>query len=279
MTNYERITSLITTELEKGTVPWDKPWSTFGSPRNVITGKSYRGINHFLLTMHHDADPRYVTFKQAKSLGGHVKKGEQGRKISFFRMLESKTQTKHDGSLDSFPYLKIYTVFNVSQCEDLNIPSLDTKPRTVTPIAVCEQIIENYPNPPTIDWSGDSASYRVRTDQVSMPPKAQFTSDELSYSVLFHELIHSTGHSSRLNRSTLTETKHYGSSNYSKEELIAELGSAFLSGSAGLTPDIPRTASYLASWIKALKGDSRLLVSAASQAQKASDHVLAVQPA
>jgi len=273
-TNYERITSEIVAELESGTVPWDRPWSTFGAPRNAVSGKDYRGINTLLLTLNSFADPRFVTFRQAKVLGGHVRALEKGQRVVYFNMLTSKTEKTKAGDAKAFPMLKIYTVFNVSQCEGLDIPALETSPRTVTPVAAAEAIADGYPAGPSVDWTSGQASYRPSTDHVSMPPQGAFISDGARYSTLFHELTHSTGHESRLNRPTLTSQMGYGSETYGREELVAELGAAFLMGAAGLEPEIARSASYIKGWIKALRDDSKAIVSAASKAQKASDHIL-----
>ncbi|ANS03885.1 antirestriction protein [uncultured Mediterranean phage uvDeep-CGR2-AD3-C76] len=275
-TNYERITGEIIAELEKGTVPWDKPWSTFGAPRNAVSGKAYRGINTLLLTLANHADPRYLTFKQAKDLGGFVRKGSRGQRVVYFKMLESKTETTSKGTPKSFPMLKLYTVFNVSQCAELDLAELDTTPRNVTPIESAEAIVAGYENAPTIDWVSAQASYRPSTDIVSMPRPELFDNDAVWYGTLFHELAHSTGHESRLNRATLTKTNKFGSEAYGREELVAELGAAFLLGAAGLEPEITRSASYLQAWIKVLKADAKAIVSAASAAQKASDHILGV---
>jgi antirestriction protein ArdC len=272
---YEVITDQIIAQLKKGTVPWDKPFSVHGAPRNAVSGKAYRGINSFLLTMQHHADPRFVTFRQAQQLGGSVTKGEHGFQICFYKLL--KNTKKADDSRDSFPMFRYYTVFNVSQCGNLKIDTLETEPRTVNPIDSAESILTSYPNPPTIDWTSSSAFYRPSTDHVSLPPRSSFQNDELAYSVAFHELVHSTGHASRLNRESLTDTKGYGSAIYGREELIAELGSSFLLGAAGVRPEFSRSASYIASWLKVLTEDPRAIIKAASAAQKASDYILNIK--
>jgi len=173
--------------------------------------------------------------------------------------------------------VRYYTVFNVDQCEGLRIaPAPTSEPtRTIDPIAECEYIVASWGGKPDINHSGNRASYSKAIDQVRMPNRNSFESAEHYYGTLFHELTHSTGHPKRLNRQTLTEFEFFGDDNYSREELVAEMGAAFLCGFTGIENRIiDNSASYLASWLKVLKEDHRMLLVAASQAQKAADMIL-----
>jgi antirestriction protein ArdC len=173
---------------------------------------------------------------------------------------------------------RYYTAFNVEQCEGLPVhqPEPVTEPQ-IDPIHSCETVVDEWETKPVIQHGGDRASYSKMEDRVAMPFRNSFESSEEYYCTLFHELVHSTGHPKRLNRPTLIHHEHFGDENYSREELVAEMGSAFLCGYTGIgNRTITNSAAYLANWLQALKSDSRLVVVAASQAQKAADMILGV---
>jgi len=174
---------------------------------------------------------------------------------------------------------RYYTVFNAEQCDGLSPqpaqPPVDSP--QIDPIEACEQVVSGWPAKPAINHGGDVASYNKMLDVVAMPDRTCFDTGEEYYSTLFHELVHSTGHPGRLNRSSLTDFERFGDEIYSREELVAEMGAAFLSGYCGIeNRTINNSAAYLASWLKALKEDSRMVLVAASQAQKAADLILGV---
>ena len=271
---YQIVTDKIINMLESGNIPWDKPWVS-GTPTNLISKKAYRGINPFLLNME-SVDKGYtsqywLTFNQAKKLKGTVKKGEAGTLIIFWKFIESEDK---NGKIKSFPILRYYKVFNVEQCEGINYPKGEVL--EFNPIDSAQKIVDNMPNLPNIESSGNCAFYHPKLDYVNMPNKTSFKSVELYYSVLFHELGHSTGHYSRLNRfGEDTYTVKFGSEDYSKEELIAELTSAMLCGTIGIDKQtLNNSAGYIQSWLKVLKGDSNFVISASSLAQKACDYML-----
>ena len=272
---YEEITSQIVKQLEAGVVPWAKPW-TSSFPTNLKSQKPYRGINVFLLACQGYASPYWLTYKQAASIGGNVKRGEHGTKIAFWKISDYRRQDAETGELadtDSKAVrLRHYTVFNVAQCD--NLPDFGTG-RVLNPIAECESVVSAMPNAPTIVQDGN-AWYRPSTDTVGIPARDAFNSAEAYYATLFHELTHATGHKSRLDRFEETSADHqFGSESYSKEELVAELGAAMLCAFTGIAPQIiGNSAAYLQTWITRLKADSRLIISAASAAQKAADHIL-----
>jgi antirestriction protein ArdC len=174
------------------------------------------------------------------------------------------------------PLLRYYTVFNTDQTEGIAVPSAVGTP--VAPIAACEQIVAGMPSAPRIVESidGDGAYYSPRLDVVHMPSRSRFRRSEDFYAVLFHELTHSTGHASRLDRATLRDAGRFGDANYSREELVAEMGAAFLCGVAGIDSNdaVEQSAAYLKGWLSALRADPRMLVVAAAQAQKAADYIL-----
>jgi len=267
---YEIITSQILAELERGQVPWRKPWRVL-PPANLITKKPYRGINVFLLGFAGYGSQYWLTFNQAKQLGGNVRKGEHGIKIVFWKFNSYETETA-DGETEErkSAFLRYYTVFNLEQTEGLKA-LLELPP--AFPIESAESIVRGMPNPPAFEQDS-RASYIPSRDVVTMPSRTGFNSQDEYYSTLFHELTHATGHSKRLGREAFETPQQFGSESYSKEELIAEMGSAMLCGVAGIEQNtLYNSAAYLKSWIARLKADSRLVISAASAAQKAADYI------
>ena len=271
----EIITANIVEQLEKGVAPWRKPWST-SIPRNLLSKKPYRGLNVFLLATQGYGSPYWLTFNQARQLGAHVRKGEKSTLVSFWKFSEFSRENCETGERETTNsvLLRYYRVFNVEQCEGLRALQGDEH-KPVNPLIECESIANGMPNPPRFEQHSQ-AFYRPSADVVGMPSRTCFESPEAYYSTLFHELTHSTGHQSRLNRFEEHATDHqFGSESYSKEELIAEMGAAMLAGMAGIShATLGNSAAYLQTWIQRLKSDSRLIISAASHAQKAADYIL-----
>jgi antirestriction protein ArdC len=279
---YDTITDRIIKQLEQGTAPWHRPWASRGDaglPRNLRTLKPYRGINLWILMSAGYSSPYFLTFKQAIELGGNVRKGEKGLPVVFWKFGEYEQDNKETGETEKHEsvLVRYYTVFNASQCENLQVipvPPPDTHP-DVAPIEMCEQVVAGWSTKPTIREGSDKASYHKILDYINMPARSSFEASEEYYSTLFHELTHSTGHANRLNRSTLNDFKSFGDNNYSREELVAELGACYLCGFTGIeNRTIDNSAAYLASWLKVLKADNRMVLIAASQAQKAVDLIL-----
>jgi antirestriction protein ArdC len=267
---YEIITGQILAELQKGVVPWRKPWRTF-PPANLVSKKPYRGINTFLLALAGYGSQYWLTYRQAQALGGNVRRGEHGTKIVFWKFNEYETETA-DGETENrtSAFLRYYTVFNLEQTEGLK--ALLALP-PARPIESAETIVAAMPNPPTYQ-QGFLACYSPSNDNVTMPSPTAFHSRAEYYSTMFHELTHSTGHAKRLAREGFDRPVEFASESYSREELVAEMGSAMLCGVAGIEQaTIANSAAYPKSWITRLKSDSRLVISAASAAQKAADYI------
>jgi antirestriction protein ArdC len=274
---YEEITERIVALLEKGTVPWRKPWKAqSGLPRNLVSKKPYRGINVWLLHAMHYESPYWLTFHQAQELGGSVRKGEKACPVVFWKQFEVEDEVT--GEKEKIPMMRFYHVFNSSQCDGLkNIPALAVE-TPFSPPTKPEEIVAFMPKRPEIKHGMRKAFYSPREDIVAMPDRARFDTEADYYGTLYHELCHASGHPSRLNRPTLTESEGYGSNPYCKEELIAEMGAAFLCGHAGIAErTLENSASYIQNWLTALQNDKKLIVQASAQAQKAADFILGVK--
>jgi len=279
---YGYVTERILEMLDKGIVPWQRPWIAQGlAPKNLISKKPYRGINTFLLGMTEYKRPWWVTYKQAQSLGGMVKKGEKSSFVVFWKFIEVPKDTTSQGEdatkPKNIPLLRYYNVFNTEQCEGLEgkIPATPTTTKTIDPIETCESIVTGQPeNHATITWGGDRAAYSPTLDTIRVPEKDTFRSSADYYSTLFHEIVHSTGHESRLGR--LSKLAAFGDGEYSREELVAEMGAAFLCAEAGVenTTTLENSAAYISHWRSFLKEDDAALVLSAGRAQKAVDWVL-----
>lgn len=266
---YEYVTERIVKMMEKGVCPWKKTW-TMNRPQNYNSGRVYKGINAFLLAFSEYKDPRFLTVNQLNKLGGKIKKGEKAWMVTYWNVKE-KEVTEKDGSVKmkkSFMLL-YFNVFNVEQTEGWTPKPLESYNNDT--IGACEAVVKNLPEEPIINEG--RPSYIPALDIVRMPNLSQFKSSEEYYSTLFHELTHWTGGKSRLNR---IDSTTFGSEPYAKEELVAELGAAFLCNMTGIAPKTEENAAaYLSHWLKVLKNDPKLIVSAAGQAQKAVDWMTA----
>jgi antirestriction protein ArdC len=283
---YQTVTDRIISSLKEGMIPWGKPWKTPGYaggpfPRNFYTGRPYRGINVLLLWSSEYNSPFWLTFRQAQALKGSVRRGEHGTPIVFYKQLpehaskdeETKTKDQH------VPFVLChYTVFNVEQCDGLTLPEI-SQPAIAPEIdedELCERIVFGWENRPVLHLNSPSecrAYYRHSTDSVHMPARSRFVDAPHYYSTLFHELVHSTGHESRLHR---VFGDRFGDDLYSKEELVGEMGAAFLCAIAGIANERTdrNTTAYIQNWIAALEEDNRLIIHAASNAQRAVDLIL-----
>lgn len=284
---YQTVTDKLISMLETGCAPWRSPIlgrKVGGSfPKNLASGKEYRGVNVFLLAvtaMSAGYESSYwMSYNQAKERGGQVRKGEKSSMVVFWKPFEVKD--KATGEKKKAFILRYYNVFNVAQIEGVEAPDVAKfEPVAFSPNDVAEKIVAGYKNPPTMaNDGGGQAYYRPSDDSVHMPIRERVASSDEYYSVLFHELSHSTGHATRLSRTLDGAAAAFGSSNYGKEELIAEMSAAFLCGHSGILPStIDNNAAYLAGWIKTLKGDKRLVVAAAGAAQRSADWIMGNRP-
>ncbi|MDD2229647.1 MAG: zincin-like metallopeptidase domain-containing protein [Candidatus Cloacimonetes bacterium] len=282
MNVYDVINQRIMELLEQNVIPWKKPWNAQSSyPKNIISGKKYQGVNVFMLACSEFSSPYWMTFKQCQDKGGHVIKGSKSTPVIFWKWLDRKdAPTEGDNSTNGkIPMLRFYSVFNIEQTEGITPPPAEETHNIFDPVTRAEEIIAAMPMKPDIRFGGGRAYYSPTLDYVQLSHQHTFDTIEHYYNTLFHELSHATGHANRLGRKGVIETSYFGSHEYSKEELVAEMGAAFLCGHAGIeNTTLENSAAYIQGWLKALKNDKTLLVQAAGQAQKASDYILNVKP-
>src|SRR5882762_4260275 len=264
---YEIVTEQIISQLEQGVVPWRKPWSS-DLPCNLLSQKAYRGLNVFFLATQGYESKYWLTINQCQRLGGRIKQGAKSTFVTFWNVGEEKVVTdKETGqSRKTRPFLlRYYRVFNLCQTEGIDLPRAvfeRNERASFEAIEAAETLAEGMPKPPQFEVS-DHAWYSPSQDRVGLPARHVFHTPAEYYSTLFHELAHATGHKTRLEREHFDKIAYFGSEGYSKEELVAEMGSAFLCGLCGIERQtIPNSAAYLSNWIERLKGDSKLLIAA-----------------
>jgi antirestriction protein ArdC len=280
---YDEVTQRIVAELEAGRLPWVQPWGMTGGigpglPRNALTARPYSGVNILILwgAVIENGWPSqsWLTFRQAQEAGGCVRKGERGQCVvyadRFTPEAERQRAERDGGDAKAVPFLKRFTVFNVAQCEGLR-EGLASDPaplpeREVVPLA--EEVIAAS----GVDFriGGDKAFYVPSLDYVQVPPQPAFFEQVNYYRTCLHELTHATGHAKRLGRDLANA---FGSKDYAREELVAEMGSAFLCAALGISPTV-RHADYIGAWLEVLRDDNRAIFRAASAASKAADWLL-----
>ena len=274
---YASVTQQIITALEAGTPPWVCPWDRghgCALPANLSTSRPYRGINVLLLNLQQMARGytlnRWITYSQARALGGCVRRGETGTGIVFFKMMERDEAANDPGQRRVIPLLRSFTVFNAAQVDGLPeaLTAVPAPPEGWTPIGAADELLAR--SGAVIRHGGDRAFYRPADDVIQLPLPAVFPQASRYYATALHELTHWTGHPDRCHRPL---GRRHGIDAYAFEELIAEMGSAFLTNHCGL-PGQLQHASYVASWLAALRNDKRLIFAAASQAQRAADYLL-----
>lgn len=272
---YQNVTNQILASLEAGIAPWVKPWAATpgqNMPANAATGRPYSGCNVILLWQLSGIypTPRYLTYKQAADLGGHVRKGEKGFTVYFVKPMREKKEDGTDGK--PFTMLRAYTVFNVAQCENLPADVMTIQPVKPRHDDERDATIDEFIAATGANYSetgGDRAYYQHAADIVRMPTFASFKSAALYYATAFHELGHWTGHTSRCAREF---GKRFGDRQYAAEELVAELTSAFLCAEFDINGNLQH-ADYIGNWISLLKDDAKAFFTAASAAQKAADYM------
>ena len=274
---YSEVTARILAELERGAAPWVKPWSAtpgLNVPCNAVTNRPYSGCNVILLWLARGrgwSTPRFVTFKQALEAGGNVRKGEHGTKVYFVKQLRVSDKKGDDGDEKLIPMMREYTVFNVEQCEALPDSITKGKPGRVRNPDARDVLADEFLNSLGADIreGHGEAYYAPGHDFISLPAFAAFKGADQFYNVAFHELTHWTGHKARLDRDL---KGRFGERAYAAEELIAELGAAFLAAEFSFDGDV-RHAGYIETWISLLRSDKRALFTAASKAQAAADYL------
>lgn len=269
---YDIITKQILEKLEAGVVPWRHPW-TAGVPKNAVSGNEYHGFNVFRLGFEEYKNPNWATFKQVGSLGGRVAKGEKSAIVIFWKM---NTMIDKDTKKEkTFPMMRYYRVFNVEQTDLTDDERFVITKNNHVPLDQCENIMSGYKDRPTIQHKDSARAYfEHNQDYINIPDMDLFDTVEDYYSVLFHESTHSTGHHTRLERRKKNEYRSKKDPAYWFEEIIAELGAAYLGGQAGIGyHTIDNSSSYIEGYYSALKSDSSLFVKACSAAQKAANYI------
>ncbi len=280
---WEILSNRILEALEAGVAPWRRPWNSppaaLALPANALSHRPYRGINTLLLHMTQFfvgyPTAQWLTFRQARSVGGHVRAGEKATPIAFWKLLQNADEgDDSEATAKQFPFLRLYYVFNVAQCElpEGVVPPLPAAPEPTFTAAA--RVLPSMKNPPElVHIASGSACYIPSQDRIQMPLATQFRSEGHYWAVLFHELTHASGHTSRLDRKG---GDRFGDEAYAREELCAEIGAAMLCQNTGIAlPEIDQDAhAYIAHWLKALRNDTRLIISAAQAAQRAVDHIL-----
>ena len=274
------VTDKMIKALEEGTVPWHKSWNAGGFPMSMSTGKPYRGFNLFVLSMADFTSKWWGTSNHINKLGGRVKYDEwkKGTPIHFWKFIKDK---ENFNSKKNVPLHRFFNVYNLDQCEGLPDKVLEKFQTKTTnndneEITTVENIFDNMKNKPS-EVPSTRASYTHSTDTVKMPPLNTFDNTEEYYSTRFHEYVHSTGHEARVGRKGIIDQTKFGSSKYSKEELVAEAGAAMLCEMTNIKGTFDNSAAYIKSWLKKLKDDPRILISAFGEAQKAIDYIVGTE--
>lgn len=273
---YEMITERIIEQLENGVIPWQKPWSgTHSGAYNRISNRPYSLLNQLLLK--HGGE--YATFKQWSGLGGKIRKGEKSEIVTFWKIQQIE-EINEDGekTIKQLPLLRYYNVFHISQVDGVE-PKEQLKISDLESIEEAENIKNEYMHREHLkifETVTNKAFYTPTFDYIEVPCKEQYQNIEEFYSTLFHEMIHSTGHKNRLGRLETGASAHFGSKTYSKEELVAELGSAALVNMLGIETEksFRNSGAYIQNWLQALKNDNKFIVSASSKAEKAVKYIL-----
>ncbi len=274
---YEMVTDRIIEQLNNGIIPWEKPWTGTAGAWSRATGKPYSLINQMLLRN----EGEYATFKQIQEAGGKVRKGEHGKQVVFWKMVKTEIEVDGEKQEKLVPMLRYYTVFNINQCEGIEQKfNKEEVALNFVPVEEADRILNEYLTREAIDLEhtkSDEAYYSPITDKIHLPLQEQFKSIEEYYGVAFHEVAHSTGHHSRLNR--IKTIASFGSEEYSKEELVAELTSSAILHSCGIetAKTFRNSTAYIQSWIKALKNDTRMIVYASSQADKSYNMIIGME--
>lgn len=280
----QHVTDLIVKQLEAGEVPWRKGWSSAGGvPTSLQTNRPYQGVNALILSIvgMDYSRPLWVTYSNARKLGGHVRKGEKGTAVVYGKKI-TKEGEGEEASRSFFLY-KSDTVFNIDQCDGIELPAqyvIDETRAPVDVIPAINKLWEEFPNRPELFYSEQSrAFYSPSEDSITLPSLKQFNSEKEHAYTLAHEMIHSTGHQSRLDRWSDSKDKpsRFGCESYAKEELVAELGACMMLSAVGIEFDLKNSGAYVKNWLKSLQDDTSLIFKASSKAQAASNYILGIK--
>lgn len=283
---YQKVTDRIIEHLEKGEIPWRKPWGSYGLARNLATGHIYTGINMVLMNALPYAVPYYLSFKQVQEKGGRIRKGARAEQVFYFNIVfkdlneqvisPEEARRRNQEEVKVYKFLKYFSVFNIQDVEGIAYDTPGLSLQAHEKLERCEAMILNMPNAPEmIHEDSNQAYYNKVHDYVNMPCIEQFKTPEDYYTTFFHELAHSTSHQKRLSRPGIIEPSKFGDKRYSEEELIAEMAASFLSAQVSIDydPIIENAAAYLQGWLKILKEDKQFIFKVAAEAQKAADYV------
>lgn len=282
---YQAVTDRMVAALEQGVVPWRTPWTLVGRPRSMSTGSAYRGVNTWLLSLASQErgwrSPWFGTYRQIQERGGQVRQGEKSTLVTFWKTLEKQDRDPGTGEVTTrtVPLLRQFRVFNADQADGLPA-RYHPEPGEERPIARPQAVLDGYVNQPGAprlrhDVEGQ-AYYNPVADEIHLPPMTSHRSPEHYYATAYHEAAHSTGHAARLNRSGIADTDAtFGSHAYGKEELVAQMTASMLCAETGIDTDeiFSNSAAYIGGWLQTIKGDPRMVVSAAASAQKATDMI------
>jgi len=286
---YQEVTNKIIGMIERGVAPWRRTWSTYGLARNYATKHVYTGINLILMNNTPHPVPYFMTFNQIKEQGGQIRKGAKAEMVIYFNVYykdsadqslspeQARSRSSSGEDIQVLKFIKYYNVFNVADIEGIEFEIPEVVLNLNERIERCENIIENMQNRPELrSMDGNRAFYSPALDFVNLPAIEQFETAEDYYATFFHELVHATGHASRLGREEVMNPQGFGSKPYSREELVAEMGASFLCSHVQIDYDniTENNAAYLAGWLKVLQADSKFIFKAAAEAQKAADYIL-----
>lgn len=277
------ITNRVIDQLKQSVIPWRKPWTEGGHPQNLFTKRPYTGINTWLLGSLGYSQNYFLTWKQLKAVGASVKKGEKGTMIVFWKTVLQQHSKNNTEPPQTKSVLRYYYVFNIAQIDNLpEVITIPFSPEINMHLGACDEIIEAMPHCPAIKHSKQKAYYDPIKDCINIPKQSSFDAISSYYSTLFHELIHSTGHQSRLNRNEIAELNKHDAEMYNIENLTSEIGTCYLNSITGIAAkefeDNTGDIVDIRGWTEVLKHDRWMIVSASMQAQNATDYILKVQP-
>ena len=282
MTVYEIVTAHILTHLAQGTIPWRQPWQAGELPKNLFSQQPYHGVNVWLLATQPYSSPFWLTRRQAEQIGGQIRAGERGTPVVFWKQYTPRSaamaEQPEDEPSATRRMLRYYLVWNTEQCAlppSLTARLALARPAEPEPLAACERVVEQMPDRPAFVSPAPKAYYVPATDTIHLPARARFLSIEEYYATVFHELAHSTGLGRRLGRASLLAAMDGSHDAYGREELVAELGAAYLCGQCQIGPaTVANAAAYIQGWLRVLRSDTRLVIGAAAEAQKAVAYIL-----